>query len=245
MSSGDSKPGDKGIRISVQNNEGVAAGVINGPVAVGKKAKASQNVHHHYAPEQRPRGPSIMRAPALDRNSAPRMSAQAVSAPSRKVCIFLASSAELRDDRDKFDLFFRQQNDAYIKRGRYLEIVRWETSTQALSATRLQDEYNRTIAGSDLFVSLFSGKVGRYTEEEFDVAERHFREFGKPLVFTFFKDVQVNMAQARREDLMSLWSFQDKLQSLGHFYSHYSSVEDLQNQFTRQLEMVFGDSGQS
>ncbi len=40
--------------------------------------------------------------------------------------IFLASSSELRPDRDEFDLYFRTQNDGLIKRGVYLKIVRWE-----------------------------------------------------------------------------------------------------------------------
>ena len=35
----------------------------------------------------------------------------------RLVRIFLASSAELREDRDAFDLYFRQQNDQLHKKG--------------------------------------------------------------------------------------------------------------------------------
>ena len=44
----------------------------------------------------------------------------------RTVRIFLASSSELREDRDAFDLYFRQLNDELRREGLYLEIVRWE-----------------------------------------------------------------------------------------------------------------------
>src|SRR5262249_28588646 len=82
--------------------------------------------------------------------------------------IFLASSAELREDRDAFDLYFRQQNDQLRKKGGYLEIVRWESFLDAMSDTRLQDEYNKAIRDCDIFVCLFFTKTGKFTEEEFD-----------------------------------------------------------------------------
>ncbi|CAI8810561.1 protein of unknown function [Methylocaldum szegediense] len=73
----------------------------------------------------------------------------------RTIKIFLASSSELRADRDEFDLYFRQQNDTLRKQGIYLQIVRWENFLDAMSETRLQDEYNKEIRACDLFVSLF------------------------------------------------------------------------------------------
>jgi hypothetical protein len=56
----------------------------------------------------------------------------------RKFNIFLASSSELRDDRDKFDLYFRQLNDQYIASGIYLTITRWENFLDAMAAGGLQ-----------------------------------------------------------------------------------------------------------
>ena len=55
----------------------------------------------------------------------------------RTIRIFLASSSELRDDRDAFDLYFRQRNDFLLEGGTYLQIVRWENFLDAMSATRL------------------------------------------------------------------------------------------------------------
>lgn len=63
----------------------------------------------------------------------------------RTIKIFLASSAELKDERDQFDLYFRQQNDELRKQGLYLKIIRWENFLDAMSESRLQDEYNKEV----------------------------------------------------------------------------------------------------
>src|SRR5215469_9700421 len=107
----------------------------------------------------------------------------------RGIRLFLASSSELREDRDEFDLYFRRYNDQLTKKGIYLEIVRWEHFLDAISETRLQDEYNKAVRDCDIFVSLFFTKAGKFTEEEFDVALGVFKKKGKPRIFTAFKSL--------------------------------------------------------
>ncbi|GJL69064.1 MAG: Rab family protein [Nitrospirales bacterium] len=158
--------------------------------------------------------------------------------PSRTIKIFLASSEELREDRDAFDLYFRQQNDRLLQQGAYLEIVRWENFLDAMFDSRLQDEYNHEVRSCDIFVSLFKTKTGRYTEEEFDVAHRAFKEQGTPRIYTLFLDAQVSTVSGNRNDLQSLWKFQDKLSELGHFWTRYKSTEDLHLQFRDQLDKL-------
>ncbi|MEM9276584.1 MAG: hypothetical protein AAGA80_27125, partial [Cyanobacteria bacterium P01_F01_bin.143] len=86
----------------------------------------------------------------------------------RIIKIFLASSSELKGDREQFEILIGRENKEYIRKGIFLELVIWEDFLDAMSATRLQDEYNKTIAECDVFVSLFWTKVGQYTEEEFE-----------------------------------------------------------------------------
>ena len=135
----------------------------------------------------------------------------------RTIKIFLASSEELRKDRDDFDLYFRQRNDALRKEGAYLEIIRWENFLDAMAETPLQEEYNRQVRACDIFVSLFMTKVGSYTEEEFDVAYQTFKQNGKPHIYTYFKDAPTSMAQIDKTAMQSLWQFQDKLKAMGHY----------------------------
>ena len=157
----------------------------------------------------------------------------------RIIKIFLASSSELKEDRDAFDLYFRQQNDRLRKQGIYLEIVRWEYFLDALSETRLQDEYNREVKACDIFVSLFFTKTGKYTEEEFDTAHKQFLDTGKPLTYTFFKNAPVNSGDIK-DEINSLLNFKKKLADLGHFYTSYDDINHLKLKFSEQLDKQAG-----
>jgi internalin A len=159
----------------------------------------------------------------------------------RTIRIFLASSEELRDDRDAFDLYFRQENDQFLKKGFYLEIVRWENFLDAMSETRLQDEYNKEVRACDIFVNLFFTKTGKFTEEEFDAAHRQFKETGRPRIYTFFKNADVRMGNIT-DEINSLLKFKKKLVDLGHFYTGYDNIEHLKRQFRDQLDkLIAGD----
>jgi internalin A len=150
-------------------------------------------------------------AEALPRSSHPALNGGAT----RTISMFLASSYELRKDRDAFELRMRQLNDRLHNRGIYLKIVRWEHFLDAMSETRLQDEYNRAIRECEVFVSLFSTKIGKYTEEEFTTAHDHFMSTGRPLIYTYFKNAPITTGEAREEDLNSLWKFKRRLGELG------------------------------
>ncbi len=149
--------------------------------------------------------------------------------------IFLASSAELKDDRREFEVFINRKNKAWVSQGVFLELVLWEDFLDALSPTRLQDEYNRAIRACDVFVMLFFTKVGRYTEEEFETAVGQFQATRRPFIFTYFKNAPNT---APRADLQSLWAFQDKLKALGHFQTEYHNTAELLLHFSQQLDRL-------
>ncbi|CAA0113265.1 Internalin-A [Halioglobus japonicus] len=173
-------------------------------------------------------------------NDAGKTSNKLGDVPMQTIRIFLASSSELSEERDAFDLYFRQQNDLLLRKGLYLEIVRWENFLDAMSTTRLQEEYNEAVRQCDIFVSLFLTKTGRFTEEEFEVAHKKYSETGKPYIYTFFKDDALARGHASRSDLDSLWKFQDKLKELEHYFTEYKNLEDLKLKFRDQLEMLLG-----
>jgi hypothetical protein len=152
--------------------------------------------------------------------------------------IFLASSSELESDRVEFEIFIARKNNDLVGKNIFLQVTVWESFLGAMSPTRLQDEYNKAIRECDIFVILFSNKVGEYTEEEFEAAWGQFKAVGKPLIFTYLKDELIRAASANRKDLMSLWAFQDKLHNLGHYYTVYKNVQDLKLQFGQQLDKL-------
>ena len=159
-------------------------------------------------------------------------------AEGNKIKIFLASSEELKDDRKEFEIFINRENKKYHEKGIFIELIIREDFLDAMSKTRLQDEYNKVIKDCDIFVMLFFTKVGKYTEEEFETAFGHFRENGRPLIYTYFKDAEISSGQVNRRDMNSLWDFQDKLKELGHFQTKYKNIEDLKYQFTTQLDKI-------
>jgi hypothetical protein len=152
--------------------------------------------------------------------------------------LFLASSAELSEDRKEFEIFIGRKNKDWHNKGVFLELDIWEDFLDAVSKTRLQDEYNKVIRECDLFVMLFFTKVGKYTEEEFEAAFGRFQATNKPFIFTYFKDAQISTGGAVRKDLTSLWAFQDKLKTLGHFYTPYKNIDELKFHFNRQLDKL-------
>lgn len=152
--------------------------------------------------------------------------------------IFLASSSELKEDREQFEIFINRKNKDWIEKGIFLHLIVWEDFLDALSQTRLQDEYNKAIRACDLFVMLFCTKVGQYTEEEFETAFGQFKATHKPFIFTYFKDAEISTGSANKRDLMSLWAFQEKLDKLGHFYTVYKNIDELKFKFNQQLEKL-------
>ena len=148
------------------------------------------------------------------------------------ITLFLASSAELKEDRDEIEIFIRRENDRLRRDGFYLKLNLWEDFLDAMSKTRLQDEYNKVVADSDVFISLFGSKVGKYTEEEFDVAYNSFQSKGKPkYIYTYFKEFD-----GPKDD--SLERFFKKVSDLGHFPNSYSNKDGLLRHLRDQLDRI-------
>lgn len=153
--------------------------------------------------------------------------------------IFLASSSELKEDREKFEIAIYRKCKAWLPEHKiFLHLDIWEDYIDAMSRTRLQDEYNKAVTGCDIFVLLAFTKVGKFTEEEFTKAFGQFQNTNKPFIFTYFKDAQISMNNLG-DEVISLLQFKKKLGDLGHFYTTYKSIEDLQLQFVeKQLEKL-------
>lgn len=109
----------------------------------------------------------------------------------KKVKIFLASSAELDKDKKEFELFISQKNKDLHDRRIFFELSTWKDFLSFIDEGRLQDLYNRYIRRSDICIFLFHTKLGRYTREEFDIANESFLQSKgknkKPRIYTYFK----------------------------------------------------------
>ncbi len=151
--------------------------------------------------------------------------------------IFLASSAELKEDRRELREFFSLENDRMYEREIYFKLIQWEYFLDTISNTRLQDEYNKALQDCDLVIGLFFTKAGKYTEEELEKAYHYFKETGKPNILTYFKDAPINTNDIT-DEILSLLKMKKNLTDKGHFYTSYKNISELKNHLKSQLEKL-------
>jgi len=149
----------------------------------------------------------------------------------KTIRIFLASSNELKRERELFEIEIYRKCKAWVGKGIFLHLDIWEDLSGRMSSTRSQDEYNKKIGEADVFVLLAYSKVGMYTAEEFGKAFGQFQKSAKPFIFTYF-------IAPKGETELSLQAFKDQLKALGHFESHCSDFNDFWNQFNKELERL-------
>jgi hypothetical protein len=154
--------------------------------------------------------------------------------------IFLASSEELKEDRRAFELMLARLNQQWRGRDLAFDLIVWENFIDAMSREGLQREYNKAVQDSDIFVMLFFTKVGPYTLEEFNTAFADLATGQGPKIYTYFRNDYVLTGDID-EKVQSLLEFKARLKSLKHYPTYYRNTEDLQWQFSRQLEMLYGD----
>ncbi|MFK8181951.1 MAG: hypothetical protein AB8B99_01165 [Phormidesmis sp.] len=153
----------------------------------------------------------------------------------KKIKLFLASSAELKADREQFEIFIYRRCKAWFERGIFLHLELWEDFLDAMSPGGLQSEYNRVIKDCDIFVMLVHNKVGPYTAQEFGEAFGQFSKTNKPFIFTYFREPVTTEDAAALE---SLQTFETELKRLGHYRTRYENIEGLREHFGNQLDKL-------
>ena len=156
-------------------------------------------------------------------------------APSKTIKIFLASSDELKNDRNAFGNLVRRLDKIYEKRGFRIELFEWEDADAAFNNRPKQDEYEDEVRASDLFLALFHKKGGKFTISEFDVASEEFRRTGiKPKTYVYCRELRKG-----EEESAELKEFKLRLfNELGHYWCNYNNEDSLQLHFVMQLQLV-------
>lgn len=150
----------------------------------------------------------------------------------KKVRIFIASSAELDQDKQMFDLYFSEKNKLYRERNIDFDQKTWKDFDSSMAGSRLQDRYNEYIRQCDIVIFLFHTRLGRYTKEELEIASGIFKEnkYRKPKIYVYFKEDGADP---------SLSDFKEYCEErLGHFCDIYSDYNDLRIKFDKQLQIL-------
>lgn len=152
----------------------------------------------------------------------------------KKIRIFLASSAELDQDKLQVELFVSRKNKDWHSKRIFLELTTWKDFISSITQERTQNEYNRYIRNSDISIFLFHTRLGRYTKEEFDEAHHAFLDcpgkVKKPRIYTYFKTDATESEDIKR--------FREYIDSLDHFYDTYDTMDELFVKLNRQLDKL-------
>ena len=156
----------------------------------------------------------------------------------KTIKIFLASSNELKEEREKFGNFIRKLDNIYKVRGKTIHVFEWEDCDASITDCRTQDEYNKKVRASDMFVAMFYTKAGEYTIEEFDVAMDEYQTKGSPKVYVYCKNLNEDEVET-----LELKAFKDRLNEEGNerFWTNYGNQDYLQWHFLLQFLMVEND----
>ena len=152
----------------------------------------------------------------------------------KKVKIFLASSAELDNDKIQVEIFVSRKNKDWHSKRIFLELTTWKDFISSVTEERTQNEYDRYIQTSDISIFLFHTKLGRFTKEEFDTAHHAFiashGKIKKPRIYTYFKN--------EPNETDEIINFRNYIDSLDHFYDTYENLDELFVKINRQLDKL-------
>ncbi|MDD3036709.1 hypothetical protein [Bacteroides sp.] len=113
------------------------------------------------------------------------------------VRVFLASSEELKQDREAITQLIQKLNDVYDGKIIFkLEI--WEHFDNGYNGIPSQDRYDEKVKTSQLFIALFHRKAGRYTIEELYEARKTQQKQGFPTIYVFQKNLDEGEEEERR-----------------------------------------------
>ena len=145
----------------------------------------------------------------------------------KTIKVFLASSNELKEEREKFGNLIRRLDDIYIKRGIHIQLLVWEEMDPCYNNCRKQNEYNAWIRESQIFVALFYTLAGQYTLEEIEVARKERSQREEPQLMIFCRclqpgDVETHELSEFKQTLEKQW---------GHFWDQYATTDTLHLNF--------------
>ena len=143
--------------------------------------------------------------------------------------IFLASSInEFKEERNEIGDFIRRIQDVLIDYDTKIKLFECEFHDNSIGLGRKQEEYNKEIGKSQIFLMLIGKRVGQYTLEEYNVAIQS----KVPNIWVLFKKVDIDE---------SVQEFKEKLTqdvSIGEF----ENAIQLKFWIAESIKNIIGDS---
>jgi len=157
----------------------------------------------------------------------------------KTINVFLASPGELKADRVSFRSFVSEIDETFLKMRRPLKTRMWEGLDASYKGHPEQDEYDRLVKASHMFLALFHTVGGKFTIHEFDVALKEFKKNKQtPKIYVYMKALQ----EGEKID-SKLEKFQKRLENkkMRLYWTTYSTQDSLHLHFLQQLLIVYAD----
>ena len=153
----------------------------------------------------------------------------------KNITVFLASSDELKNDRNSFHSLVASLDEIFEPRGYRIRCRRWEDFSAFCTGSRTQDDYNRIVRASDICICMFHRKAGEYTIEEFNQAlDEYVKSQSHPKTFVYIRA----LIEGEMED-ESLKRFKEDLfDRVGHYWCNYATDDAMKLHFVMQLERI-------
>ena len=118
--------------------------------------------------------------------------------------IFIASSAELKSERNELVDLIQDLNEEYENKDINLKAVLWEFMDSSMGEARKEDEYLEKLRECEICVVMFWQTLGEYTEEELKVAVTEMNTGKLPKrVYVLFKEPCENISKELTEFKLS------------------------------------------
>ena len=151
----------------------------------------------------------------------------------KTIKIFLASSEELKDERNTMADLILHLNKLFKGRGLELDLEKWEYLDASMTGNRKQDEYNEVLKQCDICMVLFWRKFGSFTGEELDTAYNRMKQNEKPhKIYVFFKNPNSDELTQELKDFIA--NYEQRFG--GHFFCKFQNVDTMKLEFLLQLE---------
>ena len=152
--------------------------------------------------------------------------------------IFLASGAELHEERDAVELVIHRKNGELIAKDLFLEVVRLEQLRQDFGKTKAQERYSEELSKCDIVIVLFYKRVGKYTKEEFDIAYNLFKSGRNPRhLYVYFKKWMVPSDQIDG-DILDVGKIRNEISTNEQIFINFETKPELQYSVTQQIDLL-------
>jgi len=158
----------------------------------------------------------------------------------KTIKIFLASSKELSQERQKMTQLIQKENNHLVKQGWYLELVIWEDLLHSFQGERIQDYFNKKMLECDVVVVVIGSKVGDFTHEEFNLAWEHLKKGHCPrYLFVYVKEISISTQdRAALKNYNKVLDLIETIEEKEQLYENFKNPVDFVYQFKSQLAHI-------